>query len=89
MDRRNEERVLARGVYQCVKTFDNQVVLGLGINISDSGVGMYTSENLEPGLKLIVSCEGYWENRKRTGEVTWIRHIVDDLYRIGIALNGS
>lgn len=88
-EKRKEERFLARGVWQCVKRFDNRVVWGLGINISNSGVGMYTSEKLEPGLKLIVSCEGQWENRKRTGEVRWIRHIAGALFRIGISLNGS
>lgn len=58
---------------------------GITLDVSRSGVSLYTGATLEEGLPIKVHREDLWNNG-RTARTIWCKEVSKDLYRSGLFL---
>lgn len=59
---------------------------GIIIDVSNSGLGMFTYKPVIEGVGLKIYGNGLWENSRRA-TVKWCRKIASDIYRAGLTFN--
>ncbi len=58
---------------------------GISLDLSETGICIYTSVNLNEGMPLNVYGEAAW-NGPRKGTVRWCKMITEELFRVGVKL---
>ena len=60
----------------------NTTCIGVSINISDSGICLYTSDNLHKGEVILIQEELPVKYQKAT--VIWVKNYRQDFYKVGL-----
>jgi hypothetical protein len=74
-------------VHYCLNSHsDGQVLIGSGIDVSDSGMSMFSSYPLKKGQEIVI------KNRipvpHQTATVKWVKELGENWYQVGIEFNG-
>jgi hypothetical protein len=82
-ERKHPRRPYSNVIKFCVNPRCPNVIFdGVGINISDSGISLYTSANLHKGDVIVIQDALPVKYRKAT--VIWVKEYQWELYRVGL-----
>ncbi len=86
---RDEERVELLGsdvefVYQKDNRMNDET--GLTLNISNSGVAIYSDKEILEGTEINIMGEGLWNGVKH-GKVMWCEKLPNNFFKIGIKVD--
>lgn len=88
---RADERVELLGsevefVYQKDNRMNDET--GLTLNISNSGVAVYSDKEIIEGTAISIMCEGIWDG-VRQGTVVWCEKLTNNFFKVGIHINNK
>jgi hypothetical protein len=58
---------------------------GMTADFSESGLGLYSPQAMNPGAVLEIECQDIWETPKKF-TVCWCNRVSNNFYRIGLSL---
>lgn len=88
-----ERRIHSRNQFaheiECTFASDptNEVFKGMGIDISEHGLGMYVFRPLSKGQKIMIN--GSFQNTHRVGFIRWCAASGEKKYRAGVVFGHS
>ncbi len=87
-DGRKEFREQILGHVSCsyASTTNEPDFEGIIIDVSNSGLGIFTYKPITEGIGLKIYSKGLWEDSKHA-TVKWCKKIASDIYRSGLTLN--